>query len=816
MNRTVTRPAWHVGVAAAAVALFAFPSACNSSRPKKDLGQVKQLLFPAGFSSETVVSDLTRATSMVFLPPGAGVGRRMLIGQKAGLIRVAEQQSDDSWTLLADPFFNLTEVNSALDRGLLSVAVHPQFPEQPYVYAFYSFDPPGLPSSARNNGSRVLRVERFTADSSQNYNVAVPGSRLVILGRNSTLANVGDSRSWDSRTLYACQGAPTDPPVEDCIPADSDNHAGGTLHFARDGSLFVATGDATPPNGNPRAVRSQNLDSLAGKLLRIDPMTGAGLPTNPFFNSANPNANRSKLYAYGLRNPFRVAQHPTTTDMYIGDVGWETWEELNVGPPGANFGWPCYEGGNGASVQQSSYASQAVCLTLYAQGSGVVRAPIYGYQHLESGPASGAIILGSFYTGTAYPAEFRGGLFFYDFNMTFIRVSQISGNTASVLDFATDAGGDNDYDNGIVQMVSGPDSDLYTVNLGTIQRIRFDPSGNSPPAAKPEATPASGRLPLTVQFDGSQSSDPEGQPLTFEWDFGDGASADEARPSHTYTNAGTFDAKLSVRDPQGATGTATVRIYAGNTAPVVTIESPTGTVPFAVDDTISFSGTATDAESGDLSDSMDWEVLLRHNDHTHFDVFTATGASGSFTVTDHGDLDWSLEICAKATDAQGLATAICRDLPARTALYGFESNPSGLLVAVGGAQRTTPFTVAAVVNSNLQIAAPSPQAGLTFQSWSDGGEATHGILIGATSQTLVATYGGAGGSGAGGGGSGATSGAGGSGASVPRGDGSSSSEDQGCACEVVNAHSMTGSIWFAGVGLALLALRRRRPGDCID
>ena len=682
-----------MGIAAICWAL-ALPSGCNTSRSTPEsTGRVQQLLFPGGFSSEIVLSNLTRATSIAFLPAGSNVGRRMLIGQKAGLIRVAQQQSDASWTLLADPFFTLTEVNSALDRGLLSIAVHPQFPQQPYVYAFYSLNPPGLPTSARTNGSRVMRVERFTADSARSYNVAVAGSRQVILGRNSTLANVGDPASWDSRTLYACQGAPANPPVEDCLPADSDNHAGGMLFFARDGSLLLATGDATPPNGNPRSIRAQNLDSLAGKLLRFDAMTGNGLPDNPFFNASNPNSNRSKVYAYGLRNPFRVTQHPTTTDIYIGDVGWETWEELNVGPPGSNFGWPCYEGGNGTSVQQSSYSAQATCRTLYGQGANAVRAPLYAYQHLDSGPASGAIILGSFYSGSAYPTEFRNGLFFYDFNMTFIKVVQIGTTSASVLDFATDAGADNDYDNGIVQFLPGPDADLYTVNLGSIQRIRYNASGNSPPAAKPHASPTSGPLPLTVQFDGSQSTDPEGQALSFAWEFGDGASSGEPQPSHTYTTAGTFDAKLSVRDPQGNTGTATVRIYAGNTAPVVTIESPSGTNPFAVDDTIAFSGTATDAESGDLSESIEWEVLLRHNDHTHFDVFKATGANGSFVVSDHGDLDWSLELCAEARDAQGLATRVCRALPAKTSQYLFESTPSGLELSVGGTQRTTPFVL---------------------------------------------------------------------------------------------------------------------------
>jgi len=721
----------------AAVALAA-SGACSTSRlpaGEENVGQIQQLIFPSGFAYETVLSGLTRATSMAFLPPTNGARARMLIAQKAGRIRVAQEQSNGSWTLLGTDFFNLTEVNSALDRGLLSIAVHPEFPAQPFVYVFYAFNPAGLPGNATNDGSRVMRVERFTADSAQNYNVAIPGSRTTILGRNSTLANVGDPATPDSRTLYACQGAPTAPHVNDCIPADSNNHAGGMLLFGRDGSLFVATGDGTPPNGNPRAIRSQQLDSLAGKLLRINPATGAGFTTNPFYNG-NVDSNRSRVFAYGIRNPFRIAQHPTATDVYIGDVGWNSWEELDVGPAGTNFGWPCYEGGNGTSVQQASYASLATCQTLYSQGTGAVRAPIFGYNHNGSGAS---IILGSFYTGTSYPAQFQNGLFFYDFNLTWIKFAQISGSTATISDFATDAGVNNNYDNGIVQMLAGPDTNLYTVNLSTIRRIRFS-TANTPPIARATATPTSGNLPLTVQFNGSGSSDAEGQPLTFRWTFGDGGTSTAANPSHAYTTGGVFDATLTVTDSQNATGSATVRIFAGNTAPVVTMSTPAAGTTFAVGQTIAFSGSATDAQSGNLSAVLDWEVLLHHNDHTHFDAFSATGPSGSFVVSDHGELNWSLEICATASDPQGLSTTVCRPLPARTSSYTFATNPPGLSLTVAGVSQVAPFTVAAIVNSTLQIVAPATQNNLTFQSWSDGGTANHDILIGTTARTLTATY----------------------------------------------------------------------------
>src|SRR5207244_12775597 len=119
------------------------------------------------------------------------------------------------------------------------------------------------------------------------------------------------------------------------------------------------------------ALRGQNLDSLAGKLLHID-RTGNGFPTNPFFNG-NASANRSKVWDYGLRNPYRFNLKPTTNVPYIGQVGWNSWEDIYVGVPGRNFGWPCYEG----NFQQAGYSAFSTCQALYSAGGRT--APLYSY-----------------------------------------------------------------------------------------------------------------------------------------------------------------------------------------------------------------------------------------------------------------------------------------------------------------------------------------------------------------------------------------------------------------------------------------------------
>ena len=127
--------------------------------------------------------------------------------------------------------------------------------------------------------------------------------------------------------------------------------------------------------------------------------------------------------------------------------------------------------------------------------------------------------------------------------------------------------------------------------------------GNQPPTAVAEATPTSGTAPLTVNFTGSNSSDPDGSIQSYSWDFGDGASSTVADPSHTYSSAGTYTAVLTVTDDQGATGTDQVVITvngAANTPPVASITEPADGSVFVVNDIVTYSGTGTDAEDGDL------------------------------------------------------------------------------------------------------------------------------------------------------------------------------------------------------------------------
>lgn len=158
-------------------------------------------------------------------------------------------------------------------------------------------------------------------------------------------------------------------------------------------------------------MRVQNLDSLSGKILRIHPLTGDGYADNPFYNG-DPTHNRSKVYSYGLRNPFRFSVHPQTNEPFVGDVGWTLWEEIHSGR-GKNFGWPCYEGRDGGvSEPQAKFrdtaATRDACAALYAQGPGAVHPPAYAYAHNGQGAA---IVTGPFYQGNAYPTAYQGCCF---------------------------------------------------------------------------------------------------------------------------------------------------------------------------------------------------------------------------------------------------------------------------------------------------------------------------------------------------------------------------------------------------------------------
>jgi PKD repeat protein len=474
--------------------------------------------------------------------------------------------------------------------------------------------------------------------------------------------------------------------------------------------------------------------------------------------SADPNARR--IIASGLRNPFRITARPGTDEVWVGDVGWGTWEEINritdtVAPDVVNFGWPCYEG----AARQSGYdaADLNICENLYAAGPGAVVAPHFAYHHSnrvvanETCPTGSSSIAGldfEFASGVDYPPEYEGALFFADYSRDCIWVMPkgLDGQPAPGLVRTFVAGAANP-----VNLEFGPDGHLYYVDFdgGTIRRIEYF-DANQPPTARITAQPLTGSAPLTVTLDGSGSSDPDpGDTLTFAWDLdADGAHDDAVGPQATATyGVGSHTISLRVTDPGGLSDTDTVTVTVGNTPPDARITAPAAGVLWEVGDVITFAGAATDVQDGTLgAAAMTWSLVLHHcpsNCHQH-QLQTFAGVSGgSFTAPDH-EYPSYLELQLTATDSGGLSSTASLRLDPRTVVLTFQTTPGGMQLIVDGAAGTSSFTRTVIVGSAHTISAPSPQRkgpkDYLFNSWSDGGAATHTIVAPATATTYTARY----------------------------------------------------------------------------
>jgi glucose/arabinose dehydrogenase len=692
-------------------------------------GRSYAVLAPPRFVIETVAAGLDAPTAIAWASDG-----RMFIALKNGRVRVMQDG-----VLLAKDFIDLSsQVNHYWDRGLLGLAVHPAFPATPYVYLLYVYDPPGVP--ADGIGARVSRLIRVSADPNDT-NVALPGSEVVILGQGSTRDNIGDVDTTYDTAHSSCEFAGAI--VEDCIPADSSNHSVGALAFGPDGSLFVGNGDnAVWEFADPRALRALNLDSPSGKVLRINPITGEGYGDNPFFDGDS-HHNRSKVWSYGLRNPFRFAIHPTTGQLYIADVGFKNWEEIDVGR-GANFGWPCYEGNDRHALFELDPATGPACAALYARGSEAVGRPLFAYSHEER---DASVTAAAFYSGASYPLEYRNALFIADYSQDWIKyLSFDSAGQATPHDFASDVSVDFA---GPVQLIIGPDTNLYYVMLdpfgknGEVRRIRYVGGGNAPPAAELNAMPTDGGVPLTVMFSGEGSRDPDAQALSFLWQFGDGVTSTLKNAMYTYHVTGTYTATLTVTDTLGAASSANVVVTAGNHRPVVTVTLPASGTLYAVGDIIHFNGSASDVEDsvfgGIQPISMTWGAVLHHGEHVHPNFVSSVGPSGSFEAIDHGDNTW-IELCLTATDSGGLSNMACRSLLPNLVPFTIHTEPPGLSLIYDGTKRTTPFTAYSVVGSKRQLSAPLHQDGCWFKPTAEFNAQTISVQIGVAPGSRTARY----------------------------------------------------------------------------
>jgi glucose/arabinose dehydrogenase/PKD repeat protein len=705
-------------------------------------------VLPAGFREQVVFSGLNQPVNIEF----AGDGR-VFVAEKAGVIKVFDDLADTTPTVFADLSRN---VHNQHDRGLLGLALHPQFPTQPWVYVLYTYDAPrGVTAPYWNDNCASVG--------------GVNGGQCVVTGRLSRLQASGNAMVGSEQALI----------TDWCEQFSS--HSIGDLKFGADGALYVTAGDGasfnvvdygqlgSPPNpcADPSreggALRAQDVRTatdptgLGGALLRVDPGTGAAAAGNPRITSSDLNTRR--IVAHGFRNPYRAAVRPGTSELWVGDVGWNDYEEIGrVASPTAgvsNFGWPCLEGAG----RQPGYdgANLPLCESLYTSGG--YSGPHYTYHHSakvvsgESCPTGGSAISGLAFhptSGSTYPATYRGALFFADYARDCIWA--MLPTTAGGLPAASNritfvAGAANPVD-----LATGPGGELYYADAaGSVRRIRYF-AGNQPPVAVLAASP--GATVLTVDFDGSSSYDPDpadADLLRYEWDFTNDGTVDArtAKASYAYPDAGPYTARLRVIDSLGADDVQTVTLQPGNTAPVPVVDSPGATLTWKVGDTISFAGHATDAQDGVLpASALTWRLVLQHcytldscHEHTLQDWAGVAGAS--FRAPDH-EYPSYLELVLRATDSGGLSEVTKVRIDPRTVDLTFTSNPPGVQLAVGPTIQATPFTRTVIQGSANSVSAVTPQAlaGVPygFAGWSDSGAQTHLITAPSSAATYSATF----------------------------------------------------------------------------
>ncbi|MEM6782573.1 MAG: PQQ-dependent sugar dehydrogenase [Bacteroidota bacterium] len=418
-----------------------------------------------GFRLEPYSSaSLAEPVKAAFAPDG-----RAFVLEKEGRVRIVQDGQ-----VLPVPFLDLTdEVLYSGDRGLIGLALDPDFAANGYVYLLYTVDfgdPEVRDADRFDVFNRLIRV---TASSST-PNVADPASRFTLIGSS----------------------------FADGIPACFFSHTGNSIRFGSDGTMLVSVGDGAnfvtvdggglypdcfgpgrfPESEDIGAFRSQVLTSLAGKILRLDPATGLGLPSNPFY-TGNPADAASKVWARGLRNPYRFAIRPDGAadpaagdpgTLFLGEVGWFRYEEINVARGGENFGWPCRTG----PIEMNDYASNAPDAFARFCAGQTFTDPVVYFNHedpsLSSPPGLGAnaVIGGDFLEGDRYPESYRGRFTYADAARGWLAASRF--DDAGALVEQTILGENVGF---LVDLTFDPTSGyLHVVNIanGLLYRLRHE------------------------------------------------------------------------------------------------------------------------------------------------------------------------------------------------------------------------------------------------------------------------------------------------------------------------------------------------------
>ncbi len=488
--------------------------------------------LPENYSSETLSSTYTAPMGTIFNSNGS----KMFVWTNAGQIYVSNWNGTNYVKQSAAVLDLSDEISGYRDFGLLSICLDPNFDINGLIYLFYTVDrhhllyfgtPQYNPNTNDYYKASISRVTRYMLNHTQSPMTTDYSTRTILLGESITTG----------------------------IPLTHESHAGGTLMFGSDGTLLLTTGDNASysttdtgsvshtyyqqaiadgimrPEENVGSFRSQMINSLCGKLLRLDPATGDGVPSNPFYDANNPRAPKSRMFAMGFRNPFRAAIKPNSgsTDpadanpgmVFVADVGWNNWEDLHiVDKPGLNAGWPLYEGqtllssyynsgttnpdeGNqlfkNLCAQPTSFVDAAIpanrrythhrpAITWKHGTSLQTRVPWFNGNNptdprigANGSPTTGdefrgnTGVAGTYISGTAFGEAMEGKFLFTDYVRNWVGVATLNATNAPWISHTSTFAPIN-YGSGIVHMSQNPmDGSIFYTNIfdGTIRRFSF-------------------------------------------------------------------------------------------------------------------------------------------------------------------------------------------------------------------------------------------------------------------------------------------------------------------------------------------------------
>ena len=546
---------------------------------------------------------LDQNTSAPFAMDVADDGRVFYTELVRGQVRVWDPKTKNVTTALT------LDVYSGGEDGLLGIALDPAFTTNGRVYLYRSPNAPNNSSAS----SFFNRVSRFTMrngvidPASEELILEVPARRLP-----DEPGHTGGGLDFDAAgNLYLGVGDDVNPHSEPSGGYAPLSNRSGTFHDARE--------------------TAANTNDLRGKLLRIKPNpTGPGytIPAGNLFPEANDTGNKTRpeIYAMGFRNPFRFSVDQETGYISLADYSPDNGTDAlsTRGPAGisewnyikspGNYGWPLCMGNNepfrnvdyktnpvtvGANFNCANPVNDSPRNTGLTQLPPVRAADMwYGYQRSSVPqviPQGGnlAPMGGPVYnfdpqlaSGTKFPASYDGKPFFYEWarnKMFSIQLKNPAASSGSQVEKVTPFLPQEQF-LAPIDSKFGPDGSLYVLDWGGgfgrdnpnsgLHRIDYI-SGSRSPMARITVDRDAGPAPLTVTFNGSGSTDPENAPLTYAWDFDGNGTVDAttAQPTYIYRTAGVFNARLTVRDPDGQTATTTVPITVGNTRPTVQVHA---------------------------------------------------------------------------------------------------------------------------------------------------------------------------------------------------------------------------------------------------